>query len=58
MSARRRADALLLFGTSGDLARKKLWPALYHLTARRRLDVPVLGVASSASDDDELREYA
>jgi glucose-6-phosphate 1-dehydrogenase len=56
--AGRRADAGVLFGASGDLARKKLWPALYHLSARGRFDVPVLGVASSPWDDDALREYA
>ena len=54
----RRADAVVLFGATGDLARKKLWPALYHLTARGRLDMPVVGVASSPWDDEALREYA
>jgi glucose-6-phosphate 1-dehydrogenase len=56
--AGRRADAVVLFGASGDLARKKLWPALYHLAARGRLELPVIGVASSTWDDDALREYA
>ena len=49
---------MVLFGASGDLARKKLWPALYHLAARERVDLPLLGVASSPWDDDALREYA
>ena len=53
-----RADALILFGATGDLARKKLFPALYHLSAAGRLDVPVVGVASSAWDDATLAEYA
>ncbi len=53
-----RADALVLFGATGDLARKKLFPALYHLAAAGRLDLPVVGVASSDWDDDRLREYA
>ena len=53
-----RADALVLFGATGDLARKKLFPALYHLQAARRLDVPVIGVAASDWDDDRLRDCA
>jgi glucose-6-phosphate 1-dehydrogenase len=53
-----RADALVLFGATGDLARKKLYPALYHLTATGRLELPVMGVAASAWGDAELREYA
>lgn len=39
-----RADALVLFGATGDLARKKLLPVLYGLVRRGRLGVPVLGV--------------
>ncbi len=41
-----RAGALVLFGATGDLARKKLFPALYHLAAAKQLGVPVVGVAS------------
>jgi glucose-6-phosphate 1-dehydrogenase len=53
-----RADALVLFGGTGDLARKKLFPALYHLAADKRLGVPVVGVAFSDWDDPQLRAYA
>ena len=53
-----RGDALVLFGATGDLARKKLFPALYHLSRLGRLDVPVVGVASSEWDDGELARYA
>ena len=53
-----RADALVLFGASGDLARKKLFPALYHLAAAKQLGVPVVGVAVSDWDDTRLRAYA
>ena len=49
---------LVLFGATGDLARKKLHPALYRLSARGRLGVPVVGVARSAWTDDQLRAYA
>jgi glucose-6-phosphate 1-dehydrogenase len=53
-----RADALVLFGASGDLAYKKLFPALYYLAAAGRLDLPVVGVASSPWDDAKLIDYA
>ncbi|MFQ5556919.1 MAG: glucose-6-phosphate dehydrogenase, partial [Acidimicrobiales bacterium] len=53
-----RGDALVLFGASGDLSAKKLLPALYELEAAGRLDVPVLGVARSAWDDDRFRRHA
>ena len=36
------ADAFLLFGATGDLARKKLFPALYELTTEGRLDIAAL----------------
>ena len=49
------ADALILFGITGDLARRKLFSALYDLTAAGRLDMPVIGVASRAWDDETLR---
>ena len=52
------ADALILFGISGDLAHRKLFSALYDLTAARRLDMPVVGVASSDWDDETLRHRA
>lgn len=59
MTARPPADALVLFGASGDLAYKKLFPALYHLTARRVLDGrPIVGVASSDWDDEMIRARA
>lgn len=52
------ADALILFGITGDLARKKLFPALYHLSEEGKLDIPVIGVASRPWDDDTLRNEA
>jgi glucose-6-phosphate 1-dehydrogenase len=52
------ADALVLFGATGDLARKKLYPALYHLEARGRLDGSIIvGVARSKWGADALRGY-
>ncbi len=53
-----RGDALVLFGATGDLAKKKLYPALYRLAARGRLGIPVIGVAVSDWDDNRLRKYA
>ncbi|MGD9795678.1 MAG: glucose-6-phosphate dehydrogenase [Acidimicrobiia bacterium] len=53
-----RADSLVLFGITGDLARKKLFPALYNLERRERLDAPVVGVARSTWSDDDLRANA
>lgn len=52
------ADGIVLFGATGDLARKRLFPALYLLAARDQLEVPVVGVAASNWNDDELRDYA
>ena len=51
-----QGDALILFGASGDLARKKLLPALYQLTREGRLELPVIGVANTPWTDDDLRE--
>ena len=49
-----RADALVLFGITGDLSEKKLLPALYELTVEGRLDIPVVGVARSGWTVDDL----
>ncbi|MCC6428250.1 MAG: glucose-6-phosphate dehydrogenase [Phycisphaerales bacterium] len=40
-----RSDALVLFGVTGDLAHKKIFPALYAMAKRGALNVPVIGVA-------------
>jgi len=50
------SDALVLFGAMGDLAHKKIFPALYHMVRRGHLDVPVIGVARAARTDEHLRE--
>lgn len=49
------ADALVLFGASGDLAYKKIFPSLQALVRRGRLDVPVIGVARSDWTLEQLR---
>src|SRR6266852_8981142 len=50
------ADALVLFGAMGDLAHKKIFPALYHMVRRGHLDVPVIGIARAGRTDEHLKE--
>jgi glucose-6-phosphate 1-dehydrogenase len=52
------ADALVVFGVSGDLAHKMIFPALYAMAKRGALKVPVVGVASSAWSLAQLCDYA
>ena len=51
-------DALVLFGATGDLARKKLFPALYEMARQRQLTVPVIGVSRASWGREQLRDYA
>src|SRR5665213_4265959 len=53
-----RSDALVLFGITGDLAYKQIFPALYAMTKRGGQHDPVVDVASSKSDLARLRERA
>lgn len=53
-----RADALVLFGITGDLAAKKLLGSLYNLAGRGLLPTTVVGVASSKWSVDDLRAHA
>lgn len=52
------ADALILFGITGDLARTRLFPALYALASSGDLDIPVVGVGRTEGDDADLRRRA
>ncbi len=52
------SDALVFFGITGDLAYKKIFPALQALVQRERLNVPVIGVARSQLSDADLIERA
>ncbi|MDO9173749.1 MAG: glucose-6-phosphate dehydrogenase [Actinomycetota bacterium] len=52
------ADALVLFGATGDLSKRKLFPALYHMEAHGDLAVPIVGVARSDWNDDGFRQHA
>lgn len=53
-----RSDALVLFGATGDLARKKIFPALYSMVARGNLNEPIIGIALDDWDVEKLRERA
>jgi glucose-6-phosphate 1-dehydrogenase len=57
VSRHRVGDALVLFGITGDLARKLILPALYRLTERGLLPVPVVGVTRADWDLDRLRAH-
>jgi len=47
---RRDCDALVLFGATGDLCYRKIYPALYHLLRRGLLGIPVIGVSRQGCD--------
>jgi glucose-6-phosphate 1-dehydrogenase len=49
-----RSDALVFFGATGDLAYKKIFPALQSMARRGHLDVPVIGVAKSGWTLDQM----
>jgi glucose-6-phosphate 1-dehydrogenase len=53
-----RSDALVFFGATGDLAYKKIFPALQAMAHRGKLDLPVIGVAKSGWNLDQLVERA
>ena len=50
------SDALVLFGVTGDLAHKMIFPALYAMALRGELSVPVVGVASTEMTIAALRK--
>ncbi|MGH3795268.1 MAG: glucose-6-phosphate dehydrogenase [Pseudonocardiaceae bacterium] len=56
--ATNRADALVIFGATGDLAKLETFPALVGLVERGVLDVPVVGVALSGWGLEQFRDYA
>ena len=53
-----QSDALVVLGATGDLAHKKIFPALYALYQRGALNVPVIGVASSPWTLEQFRAHA
>jgi glucose-6-phosphate 1-dehydrogenase len=53
-----KADALVIFGATGDLAKLETFPALVGLVKRGLLNVPVIGVAKSGWGLEQFRDYA
>ncbi len=52
------SDTLVFFGATGDLAYKKIFPALQAMVKRGTLTVPVIGVAKAGWNLDQLRAWA
>src|SRR5262249_41649902 len=52
------SDALVFFGATGDLAYKKIFPALQGMVRRGHLGVPVIGVAKAGWNLDQLKARA
>jgi len=52
------SDALVFFGATGDLAYKKIFPALQAMLKRGHLDVPVIGVAKTGWNLDQVKARA
>ena len=52
------SDAFVFFGASGDLAYKKIFPALHNMVRHGTLNGPVIGVAKNGWGVDQLRERA
>jgi glucose-6-phosphate 1-dehydrogenase len=54
----RHSDALVFFGATGDLAYKKIFPALQAMLKRGNLDIPIIGVAKAGWSLDQFRARA
>src|SRR5215472_10097643 len=52
------SDAMVFFGATGDLAYKKIFPALQAMVKRGNLDIPIIGVARGDWNLDQLRARA
>ncbi len=52
------SDAFVFFGATGDLAFKKIFPALYAMVHRGGLQIPIIGMARAGWDLEKLRERA
>src|SRR6202790_948787 len=52
------SDAFVFFGATGDLAYKKIFPALYAMVRRSDLDIPIIGMARAGWTLDKLRARA
>ena len=52
------SDCLVMLGVTGDLAKKKLFPAVYRLHCRWLLEVPIIGLARDDWSQDQLADHA
>ena len=52
-----RSDALIVFGATGDLAYKQIFPALYAMTRRGELEIPVIAFARQPWTQEQLRDH-
>jgi glucose-6-phosphate 1-dehydrogenase len=52
------SDAFVFFGATGDLAHKKIFPALYTMVHRGALNIPIIGVARAGWNLEKLRDRA
>ncbi len=52
------SDAFVFFGATGDLAYKKIFPALYAMVRRNELTVPIIGMARAGWTLDRLKQRA
>ncbi|MFV1991809.1 MAG: glucose-6-phosphate dehydrogenase, partial [Acidimicrobiales bacterium] len=57
MTSKKRADALILFGITGDLAAKKLFTSMYNLCCRKLLPSTIVGVSSRPWSLETLQEH-
>ncbi len=53
-----QSDAFVFFGATGDLAYKKIFPALYAMVHRGSLDIPIIGMARAGWTLEKLRQRA
>ena len=53
-----QSDAFVFFGATGDLAYKKIFPALYAMVRRGGLHIPIIGIARGGWNLDKLKERA
>ncbi len=58
MGNTQESDALVFFGATGDLAAKKIFPALYAMVHRSGLNIPIIGMARGGWSLEKLRDRA
>ncbi len=58
MSQQPIADALVIFGATGDLSKRKLFPALYNIIRHQGVDLPIIGLARDSWTDEAFQAHA